>query len=299
MSRRVSPGLRSGSLPLLVALMTLLAGLALAGLTGVQALADGWAQAARSAATIEIPTDIPNASDRTDALIHALKALPGVTNLQKLSTDKVQDLLAPWLGQPTDARKGLPGLSLPTVLIVAHTPDANLSSTIHDTLPEAIVQEDMQWGQRLEHLGTSLVGCAWLAVILIAAIAVLSIGITVRRSVAAQKRAVEIVHSLGAGDFTISSHIAGRAALLSFMGGVAGLVLLTPLTTSLATTLAPFTHQATVPSTFPTTLDGWWTTLRILPLSLLKELGALPVIAALLGWITAQGVVLVWLRRLP
>lgn len=299
MSRRVSPGLRSGSLPLLVALMTLLAGLALAGLSGIQSLAEGWSQAARSAATIEIPTDIPNASDRTEALVHALKALDGVTNIQKLSTDKVQDLLAPWLGQPVGSHRGLPGLSLPEVLIVAHTRGIDLSATVHDALPEAIVQEDLQWGQRLERLGTSLTGCAWLAVILIAAIATLSIGITVRRSVAAQKRAVDIVHSLGAADLTISSHIAGRAALLSFLGGVAGLILLTPLTTSLATTLSPFAHQSALPAAFPTTLDGWWTTLGILPASLLKELGALPFIAACLGWLTAQGVVLVWLRRLP
>ncbi|UMM08781.1 cell division protein FtsX [Gluconobacter frateurii] len=299
MSRRVSPGLRSGSLPLLVALMTLLAGLALAGLSGIQSLAEGWSQAARSAATIEIPTDIPNASDRTEALVHALKALDGVTNIQKLSTDKVQDLLAPWLGQPVGSHRGLPGLSLPEVLIVAHTRGIDLSATVHDALPEAIVQEDLQWGQRLERLGTSLTGCAWLAVILIAAIAILSIGITVRRSVAAQKRAVDIVHSLGAADLTISSHIAGRAALLSFLGGVAGLILLTPLTTSLATTLSPFARQSALPAVFPTTLDGWWTTLGILPPSLLKELGALPFIAACLGWLTAQGVVLVWLRRLP
>lgn len=299
MSRRVSPSLRSGSLPLLVALMTLLAGLALAGLSGIQSLAEGWSQAARSAATIEIPTDIPNAPDRTDALVHALKALDGVTNIQKLSTDKVQDLLAPWLGQPVGSHKGLPGLSLPQVLIVAHAPGTDLTATVHDALPEAIVQEDLQWGQRLERLGTSLTGCAWLAVILIAAIAILSIGITVRRSVAAQKRAVDIVHSLGAADLTISSHIAGRAALLSFLGGIAGLILLTPLTTSLATTLSPFAHQSALPATFPTTLNGWWTTLSILPSSLLKELGALPLIAACLGWLTAQGVVLVWLRRLP
>lgn len=299
MSRRVSPGLRSGSLPLLVALMTLLAGLALAGLSGIQSLAEGWSQAARSAATIEIPTDIPNASDRTEALVHALKALDGVTNIQKLSTDKVQDLLAPWLGQPVGSHRGLPGLSLPEVLIVAHTHGIDLSATVHDALPEAIVQEDLQWGQRLERLGTSLTGCAWLAVVLIAAIAILSIGITVRRSVAAQKRAVDIVHSLGAADLTISSHIAGRAALLSFLGGVAGLILLTPLTTSLATTLSPFVHQSALPAAFPTTLDGWWTTLGILPPSLLKELGALPFTAACLGWLTAQGVVLVWLRRLP
>lgn len=299
MSRRVSPGLRSGSLPLLVALMTVLAGLALAGLTGVQALADGWSQAARSAATIEIPTDIPDASERTDTLVRTLKTLPGVTGLQRLSTDRVQDLLAPWLGQPIGTHRNLPGLSLPNVLIVAHTPGTDLAATVHETLPEAIVQEDLQWGQRLEHLGTSLVGCAWLAVVLIAAIATLSIGITVRRSVAAQKRAVEIVHSLGAADLTISSHIASRAAFLSFLGGIAGLILLTPLTTSLATTLSPFAHQTALPASFPTTLEGWWATLRILPASLLKDLAALPFIAAILGWVTAQGVVLVWLRRLP
>lgn len=46
-------------------------------------------------------------------------------------------------------------------------------------------------------------------------------------------------------------------------------------------------------------LASWWNTLHVLPRFLLEELGALPLIAACLGWLTAQTVVLVWLRRLP
>ncbi|MFT8489867.1 MAG: cell division protein FtsX [Gluconobacter oxydans] len=302
MSAPVSPGLRSGSLPLLVALMTLLAGLSLAGLTGVQTLAEGWAGAARNATTIEIPSDTPQLEDRTRTLIQTLHKTPDVTTVRELSPQQVQTLLAPWLGQVSDSGH-LPGLSLPVVLIVAHTGTPDLGKVVHEALPEAVVEEDRRWGERLNGLGSSLVACAWLAVSLIAAIAVLSVGMTVRRSVMAQRKAVEIVHFLGAGDVTISNRIAGRAALLSLAGGLAGLFFLSPVITMLARKLAPFSHDAgpaALPATsWQTMLASWWNTLHVLPRFLLEELGALPLIAACLGWLTAQTVVLVWLRRLP
>ncbi|AQS90995.1 cell division protein FtsX [Gluconobacter albidus] len=302
MSAPVSPGLRSGSLPLLVALMTLLAGLSLAGLAGVQTLAESWSGAARNATTIEIPSDTPQLADRTHTLIHTLTKTPDVTTVRELSTKEVQTLLAPWLGQVSESA-GLPGLSLPVVLIVAHTGTPDLGTIVHGVLPEAVVEEDRRWGERLNGLGNSLIACAWLAVSLIAAIAVLSVGMTVRRSVMAQRKSVEIVHFLGAGDLTISSRIAGRAALLSLAGSLVGLLLLSPVITMLARKLTPFSHGAPAAAPAASTWDAliatWWSTLHVLPRMLLEELGALPLIAAGLGWLTAQTVVLVWLRRLP
>lgn len=302
MSAPVSPGLRSGSLPLLVALMTVLAGLSLAGLTGVQTLAESWSDAARNATTIEVPSDTPQLENRTHALIQTLHKTPDVTTVRELSPQQVQSLLAPWLGQVSDTGH-LAGLSLPVVLIIAHTGAPDLGAIVHEALPEAVVEEDRRWGERLNSLGSSLIACAWLAVSLIAAIAVLSVGMTVRRSVMAQRKAVEIVHILGAGDLTIASRIAGRAALLSLAGGIAGLLFLSPVITMLARKLAPFSHGADTTAlpvaTWDALLASWWNTLHVLPRHLLEELGALPLIAACLGWITAQTVVLVWLRRLP
>ncbi|GBR68351.1 cell division protein FtsX [Gluconobacter kanchanaburiensis] len=305
MSAPVSPGLRSGSLPLLVALMTLLAGLALAGLTGVQTLARSWASAARNDTTIEIASDTPRLEERLQSLAEALHKVPSVTAVRVLSPSQVQTLLAPWLGNgssDTGSQKDpLPGLSLPVVLIVAHAGTSDLGALVHATLPEAIVEEDRRWGTRLNGLGSSLVACAWLAVGLIVAIAVISIGMTVRRSVMAQRKAVEIVHFLGAGDLTISSTIAGRAGLLSFSGAITGLVFLSPVLSILARKLAPFSHSyaTTIHTEAKGLLAGFWTTLDVLPQGLLEQLASLPLIAACLGWMTAQTVVLVWLRRLP
>ncbi|MFT8807522.1 cell division protein FtsX [Gluconobacter sp.] len=302
MSAPVSPGLRSGSLPLLVALMTLLAGLSLTGLTGVQTLAEGWSGAARNATTIEIPSDTPRLEDRTQALIQTLHRTADVTTVRELSPQQVQTLLAPWLGEVSGSGH-LPGLSLPVVLIVAHTGTPDLGAIVHAALPEAVVEEDRRWGERLNGLGSSLVACAWLAVSLIAAIAILSVGMTVRRSVMAQRKAVEIVHFLGASDLTIASRIAGRAALLSLAGGLAGVFFLSPVITMLARKLAPFSHDtgiATLPvTTWEDMFASWWNTLHVLPRMLLEGLAALPLMAACLGWITAQTVVLLWLRRLP
>ncbi|QDH16393.1 cell division protein FtsX [Swingsia samuiensis] len=299
MSRRISPGLRSGSLPILAALMTMLGGFALAGLTGVQTLASEWLKAAQSAATIEIPSDIPNFSARKTKLLLSFQNDPNVLKVDELSSEQTQDLLAPWLGKSENDKKPLFGLTLPKVIIVSHKPTAHLEGILNELIPEATLQEDMQWGDRLNQLGNSLVVCAWFTVLLIMIVAVLSIGITVRRSVASQKRATEIVHSLGVADFTISSHIAGHTAILCFLGSLTGLIFLAPITIYMAEILAPFSQQAIILHNFPLSFSEWKNALTFLPSILVKELVFLPIIATLLGWITAQGVVLSWLRRLP
>ena len=299
MSGPISPGLRSGSLPVLVALMTMLAGLALAGLTGIQALAESWNTAAQSSATIEIPTDAAHAQSRTDHLLKTLHETRGVTDTKLLTPEKVRSLLAPWLGETDDKAGKPPALSLPAVLVVRHEHGIDLEAVVHALFPEAIIEEDMRWSVRLQRLGSSLVGCAWLAVSLIAAVAVLSVGITVRRSVSAQRRAVEIIHAIGATDRQISGKIARRAAGLSLLGGIMGLAALAPILMFLARLLAPFQDQNTQPPPPADTLAAWSATLSVLPHSLLEMLASLPFLAALLGWLTAQSVVLVWLRRLP
>lgn len=305
MSAPVSPSLRSGSLPLLVALMTLLAGLALAGLSGVQTLARSWSSAGRSATTIEIPADTPDLTAQVQHLAQQLRLAPTVANVTVLTSDQVRTLLAPWLGPPSDAKRPS-GLTLPTVMSVTRHEAAasgpDLETLVHGTIAGAVIEEDRRWGDRLEALGDSLVTCAWLAVALIAAIAVLSIGMTVRRSVVAQRRAVETVHFLGAGDLTISSRIAGRAGVLSLMGSIAGLALLAPVLALLAERLAPFTGYArgsTAGTNAWPLLHTIQTVLLSLPRPFLYDLGALPVLAAILAWLSAQTVALVWLRRLP
>lgn len=141
--RACFPGLRSGSLPLLVALMTLLAGLSLAGLTGVQTLAEGWAGAARNATTIEIPSDTLQLEDRTRTLIQTLHKTPDVTTVRELSRSRYRPfspLARTGLGQRASPR---PFPARRSDRRPYRNPD--LGKVVHAALPEAVVEEDRRW----------------------------------------------------------------------------------------------------------------------------------------------------------
>jgi cell division transport system permease protein len=141
-------------------------------------------------------------------------------------------------------------------------------------------------------LARSLQACAGLALLLVAAVAAAVIAVATRAGLVARREAIEIVHGLGATDGYIASRFAGRATLLAAMGGVAGAVLALPVLLALASMAAPF--AGTVPEA--TSAVG---VLVALPVILWLTLPGLPAAAAAIGFVTAQGTVRRWLRRLP
>ena len=103
---------------------------------------------------------------------------------------------------------------------------------------------------------------------------------------------LEIVHGLGATDGYIAARFAARATVLAAAGGIAGAILALPVPLTLAGMAAP------VAGLNPTA-DTPSNVLTALPSTLWLSLPGLPVIAAAIGFLTAQGTVRRWLRRLP
>jgi cell division transport system permease protein len=131
-----------------------------------------------------------------------------------------------------------------------------------------------------------------MALLLVAAVAAAVIAVATRAGLAARREAIEIVHGLGATDGYIAARFAGRATLLAATGGMAGAVLALPMLLTLAILAAPFAGTTTVP-------DSPAGALAALPLALWMALPGLPAAASAIGFLTAQGTVRWWLRRLP
>ena len=89
-------------LPVLVAAMSFLAALAMAGALASATLAARWQGGAASQLTIQVPQPTaPNASGKTkrlDSVMAALDAMPGVADEQVMSQQDVTALISPWLG---------------------------------------------------------------------------------------------------------------------------------------------------------------------------------------------------------
>ncbi len=282
-------------LPFLVAAMAFLAALALAGAVGAASLARHWREGAGASLTVQVPRgEAPatgQAGTRLAAVVALLRATPGIREARALSDDELAELLRPWLGG------GVERLSLPLPAVVqVRLADAaaelrGLAPRLEAVAPGTLVESHGVWIARLTALARSLQACAGVALLVVAAVAAAVIAVATRAGLAARREAIEIVHGLGATDGYIAARFAFRATRLAAAGGLVGAVAALPVLLELASLTAPFAGLQP---------DGVAQGgLGLLPAVLWLALPGLPLAAAVIGFLTAQGTVRRWLRRLP
>lgn len=309
-------------LPSVVAAMAFLAALAMAGAIGAHLLAERWDAGAGALLTVQVPDPASAAaipgSTRIDAVMARLATLPGLLAVRRLQDAELQRLLQPWLDVASGGDD--PPLPLPAVVQLRLAPGAGpppqLAESLRDTAPGTLVENSARWSGSLLALAASLQACAGLALLMVAAVAGCVVALATRMGIAMRRQAIELLHGLGASDGYIAGRFARRAGRLALVGGAAGAVLALPFLASLSHLAAPFASGHVTPESLPGAAavaeagagaragDGGGLTPASLlpdrlPLALLVALPGLPVAAGLIGWLTAQGTVRVWLRRLP
>jgi cell division transport system permease protein len=291
--RRALPG---RMLPLMVAAMALLAALSVAGWVGTSALARQWREGAGTAMTVQVPRpNEPTAKPDTTRLAAAVALLAGtkgVASVHVLTESELTDLLRPWLGDSA----GQLALPMPAVVAVRLSGAAidvtALGRALDEAAPGTALEDHGIWMRRLSALAFSLQACALLALALVSAVSVAVIAVATRAGLAARRDAIEIVHGLGATDGFIAGRFAKRTMLLAAFGGFAGAFIAVPALLALAQFAAPFAESVTAP-------PGQAALFAALPIPLWGSIAALPVVAALIGFATAQLTVRGWLRHLP
>ena len=277
-------------LPALVAAMTFLAALTLAGAMAAASLASHWQSGAAAVLTVQVPqpSSASGEGTRLDRVVAILRGSPGITAVRILSTDELADLLRPWLGNAAQTS----ALPLPAVIEVRLAPgeaepDGRLQQRLTAVAPGTFLEGHGEWLQRLTTLARSLQLCAAAALLLVAAVGAAVVAVATRAGLAARRDAIEIVHGLGATDAYVAARFASRATLLAAVGACLGALASLPVLLGLAALAAPFTGLP----------DAGWVP-PSLPLPLWLSLPVLPVAAAGIGWATAQATVRRWLRRL-
>jgi len=291
-------------LPLLVAAMAFLAALAITGAVAARGLAGHWQDGAADTLTLQIPqpdaaSGAPDSPSRVERGMTMLHASPAVLSARLLSAAELADLLRPWFG----ADGAPPALPLPGVVALHLVPGREadlpaLAQSLAAAVPGADLEAHGQWVERLATLAASLQACAWLALAVVAGVAVMVIAVATRSGLVARLDAIQIVHGLGATDGYIASRFARRATALAALGATLGALVALPVLLAMASLASPFTAepQAAAPGWPP----GWpWSIALALPGSVWAALPALPLAAAGIGFLTAQGTVRRWLRRLP
>lgn len=289
-------------LPFLVAAMSFLAALALAGGIAAHNLSQRWTHGAGAVTTVQVPgPDDPaagSAGTRIAAVQDILDHAPGIVTAHRLGDGELRSLLAPWIEQTGDA-----SLPLPAVIEV-HTaagqdPMPPLLPRLDATAPGVMVEHDSVWSDRLAALAGSLQACALLAVLIVMTVAVCVVMAATRAGLQTRRQAIVLIHSLGAMDSYISGRFASRVGLLALVGGLGGSLVALPMLLAMSHLAAPFSAVTDTQALPPV---DWrdpraWT--DIVPHALLWMLLALPPAAGATGWITTQLTVRAWLRRLP
>jgi len=276
-------------LPGLVGAMSFLAALAIAGSLAAATLAQHWRSDAGSALTVQVTDPAAPAANgkgsRLQAVMSILQASPNVSDPIPLSSDAMNDLLKPWLGE--DAAQ----LNLPVPAVITANwnqsgpPDA-LEAALVAAAPGTLAATGAAWASRVAALTSSIQASAASVLVIVAFVAAAVISVATRAGLAQRREAIEIIHGLGALDSDIADRFAIRATWLAAMGAAIGALAALPALFWFARLAAPFAGilpQAAGPA---------------LPVPLWVSLAALPLIAASIGWVTAQVTVRGWLRQL-
>ncbi len=305
---RHAPGWRV--LPLMVAAMAFLAALAIAGAQGAAELGRHWQQGAGATLTVQVPRPGAAATvhggppggsggeNRRDRVVTLLRGTPGIATVRPLGDAELSDLLRPWLGRSAE-QLALPLPAVIAVTVTAEGPDLPaLAARLEEAAPGTLTESHEPWVRRLGLLARSLRLCALAALVLVVLVATAVIVVATRAALASRREVVETLHGLGATDFYLADRFARRASRAAALGGVAGLAVAAPVVVVLAALAAPFVGAAPAESGLPGMAELMATIPR-LPPTLLWTLPALPLSAAAIGYLAAQGAVRAWLRHLP
>ena len=276
-------------LPSLVGAMSFLAALAIAGSLAAATLAEHWRSDAGSALTVQVtdPADPAAAGQgsRLQAVMSILQASPNVGDPTLLSSDAMNELLKPWLGEDI-AQLNMPVPAVITANWNAAGPPDALQAALDAVAPGTLAATGAAWASRVAALTSSIQASAASVLVIVALVAAAVISVATRAGLAQRREAIEIIHGLGALDSDIADRFAIRATWLAAMGAAIGALAALPALFWFSRLAAPFAGilpQAAGPA---------------LPVPLWASLVALPVIAASIGWVTAQLTVRGWLRQL-
>jgi cell division transport system permease protein len=290
--RRAMP---AGFLSCLVAAMTCLDVLAIAGAVSAGDFAARWQLG--SAAPLTVQVERPGlsfagsagsgAETRLDRVGAVLRDAPGVAAVRPMDEATLRTLLRPWFGSETQ----LPALPLPAVIDVdqsdAPIDAAALQTRLDANIDGTLVVDHGRWVLRITRFARALEACAGAAALLITAITIMVIAGATSGALASRRAAIELLHGLGATDAFIAAAFARRTSVLSLVGALAGVTGASAVLIVVAILARPLLVAS-----------GYGGTPPLLPPAAWLPLAATPLLAGLIAFITAQAAVRLWLRRL-
>ena len=211
-----------GLVPWVIAIMTFLSALALAGGIALASGASGIAGELGRSATLQIVQANPDrAAPQREAALAALRREPGVASARALTPREMRRLLEPWLGTG-NVTADLPVPAVIDVRLRAGADAAAIDRRLRAVAPDARLDEHARWLAPLHGLVRSLQGLAALVIALVTAATVAVVALGVRSGLNVYQPTIELLHLMGTEDATIARVFQHRYLGYGLIGGLAG-----------------------------------------------------------------------------
>lgn len=211
-----------GLVPWLIAIMSFLTALALAGGVALASGAGATAGELGRSATVQIVQANPDRSaPQLQAALVALRREPGVASARQLTAREMQRLLEPWLG----AGNVTADLPVPLLLDVRLRPGADAAAIdrrLRAVAPDARLDEHARWLSPLWGLVRALQALAAAVVVLVTAATVAVVALGVRSALNVYRPTIELLHLMGTEDAAIARVFQHRYLGYGLIGGLAG-----------------------------------------------------------------------------
>ncbi len=218
---------------LMVFIATLVLSLGMVAYSSVQQ----WHRSLSGAMTIQIPAFDEDGAPRGDAVaadiettLTILRSSDGILGATVLTTEQMDTLMAPWIGEKTDTSQ----LPLPKLIDVTLDPtrEANLEQIkvdLAEQVPAAIVDSHRLLLADLVTLTNSVIKLAFLILSLLLVTTAFSIMYATKTSLSVHQPVITLLHMMGAGDYYITGQYAKRSFKLTLVGSLAGFVFALPI----------------------------------------------------------------------
>ena len=256
-------------LPWVIAVMTYLLTLFLAGGFVVANSTNNWSSKISKNMTVQIiQADQSQKEQQTIDAIGILKKTPGIIDAKALSEKELVDLLEPWLGLGSNNNS----LPIPAMISVITEEGAfinikALEQQLKNIAPDATIDDHKLWLDQLVLLAKGFEVSVALTVLLITFATIAIVVFSTKGKLATHKNNIEIVHLIGAEDSVISREFNHQFMIFGLKGGVLGLS-----ATTLTLLIAFYITQSFEAPLFPSLQLSIWQIILLLSIPLMTAL---------------------------
>jgi cell division transport system permease protein len=229
-ARILPQGRLSGPMPWVIAIMTALTVIALAGGLALANLADNARAEISGGLTVQVVEADPATRDRqAENALALLNNRDDVAEVRRVPEEELAALIEPWLGAAgSDSASTIPTPALIDVKLRGAVTDARLADLRTDlarVAPAARIDAQASWLAPVFGAISSLQYLALGLVLLLAATSAAAVWLAARSALGANRDTIEVIHHLGGTDGQIASIFQRSIAMDALAGGAAGLLL--------------------------------------------------------------------------